>query len=121
MKTIYIYLLTGVIIILNFSGCIYDEVTRHHQAITDTIIESSSVDYRHVPINLPYAKGVELVERNCRICHSLKYIEMQPPMSAASWSRIVKKMQTVYGMPVNDSNAINQIVDYLVTIKGVKK
>lgn len=78
----------------------------------------TSIDINKVIVLLPEAKGIDLVNANCMTCHSLRYIEMQPDMSKKGWDKIVKKMVKMYGAPISDTLVVNQIVDYLVTIKG---
>jgi cytochrome c5 len=80
----------------------------------------SAIDIKDVKVSLPYAKGVDLVESNCRTCHSLRYIEIQPNMTHKAWDKIVKKMVKNYGAPISDTLVVNQIIDYLATIKGAK-
>ena len=61
--------------------------------------------------------GVELFKANCITCHSLRYIEMQPPFPRKTWEKIVEKMVKNFGAPIPDSSA-KAIVDYLVAVKG---
>ena len=81
---------------------------------------TSAIDINVVKVALPYSKGVELVEANCLTCHSLRYIETQPELSKKAWDKIVKKMIKNYGAPISDTTVINQIIDYLATVKGKK-
>lgn len=62
-------------------------------------------------------QGEELIKTSCITCHSLRYIEMQPPFPRKTWEKIVDKMIKNFGAPVQDSTA-KLIVDYLVTVKG---
>ena len=62
------------------------------------------------PSNLP---GYALATQKCQICHSVDYIEYQPPgMSESQWVAEVRKMQHAYAAPINDDE-INQIGAYL--------
>lgn len=79
----------------------------------DSVTELSAVT-----VELPYAKGVELVERACVPCHSLRYIEIQPAMPRKNWAKIVDKMIKAYGAPVGDSVSAARIVGYLVAVRG---
>jgi hypothetical protein len=78
-------------------------------------------DVSEVSVNLPEGYGKELVEANCVPCHSLRYIEMQPHMTRKSWEKIVSKMIKNFGAPIKDTLIANQIVNYLVQVKGVKE
>ena len=62
-------------------------------------------------------QGVELFKSSCITCHSLRYIEMQPPFPRKTWEKIVEKMVKNFGAPIPDSSA-KAIVNYLVEAKG---
>lgn len=61
--------------------------------------------------------GVEVVERNCTICHSTDYIVRQPGGDAAHWEPEVRKMIKVYGAPVSEAD-VQTIVAYLAAQYG---
>ena len=78
-----------------------------------------------VQIKLPSLPGeilkgpnVEVYEKNCLICHSSRYVAMQPNFPRATWQKEVKKMIDAYGANVPEAEQ-PQIVDYLVAVKGV--
>jgi mono/diheme cytochrome c family protein len=65
------------------------------------------------PVELKKAAGVDKVETNCAICHSLDYIEMNSPfLNAAGWDAEVAKMINAFGAPINADDA-KIIGDYL--------
>lgn len=53
----------------------------------------------------------------CAMCHSLKYITMQPSFPRKVWEAEVSKMVVKYKAPI-DSVTCNKITDYLVSIKS---
>jgi len=53
----------------------------------------------------------------CVVCHSPRYITMQPRFSHATWLSEVKKMKDVYGAHISDEEVL-KITDYLVSING---
>ena len=58
--------------------------------------------------------GKQEVESYCALCHSPRYITMQPHLPAATWEAEVAKMTKAYGAPIPD--AVSQkIVQYLQT------
>ena len=64
-------------------------------------------------IELKKAPGLDKVETNCAVCHSLDYIQMNSPFpDAALWDAEVTKMIKVYGAPISDADAA-VIADYL--------
>ncbi len=57
--------------------------------------------------------GQETVQKNCVACHSVDYIERQPPgMGRAFWDGVVKKMIGSYHAQIDEAGAA-AIVDYL--------
>jgi hypothetical protein len=53
----------------------------------------------------------------CVVCHSPRYITMQPRFSRSTWLSEVKKMKDVYGAHISDEQSL-RITDYLVSING---
>lgn len=105
------------IIIFNSSCNSKNEI---NNATSIPIALEPAIDISNVTVALPYFSGVDLVETNCGTCHSLRYIETQPDMTNEAWGKIVKKMVKNYGAPISDTIVINQIVDYLANVKGMK-
>jgi mono/diheme cytochrome c family protein len=53
----------------------------------------------------------------CVVCHSPRYITMQPRFSQTTWLGEVKKMKDVYGAHISDEQVL-RITDYLFSING---
>ena len=53
----------------------------------------------------------------CVVCHSPRYITMQPRFSRTTWLSEVDKMKNVYGAHISDEQ-VQKITDYLVSING---
>jgi hypothetical protein len=53
----------------------------------------------------------------CVVCHSPRYITMQPKFPRSTWLSEVKKMKDIYGAHISDEQAL-KITDYLVSING---
>ena len=53
----------------------------------------------------------------CVVCHSPRYITMQPRFSRTTWLSEVNKMKDVYGAHISDEQVL-RITDYLVSING---
>lgn len=66
---------------------------------------------------LPDGPHRDVVENRCELCHTARYITMQPRFSQAVWEKEVKKMVNAYKAPISDAEQA-QIVEYLVAIKG---
>src|SRR5438876_6362234 len=63
-------------------------------------------------------KGAEIANGQCLICHSVEYVQMQPPMPRAFWKSSVQKMQQKYGAPIPDDQ-VEAVVDYLTKNYGI--
>ena len=58
------------------------------------------------PVRLKQAPGLDKVESNCGVCHSLDYIQMNSPfLNAALWDAEVTKMIKAFGAPIDDADA----------------
>jgi cytochrome c553 len=53
----------------------------------------------------------------CVVCHSPRYITMQPQFSRTTWLSEVNKMKDVYGAHISDEQ-VQKITAYLVSING---
>jgi mono/diheme cytochrome c family protein len=71
-------------------------------------------------VTLKNAPGLELIQANCVLCHSLDYVSMQPPLTRAQWTAGVDKMRVRFGAPLT-TNQIPAIVDYLEANYAPKK
>jgi mono/diheme cytochrome c family protein len=65
------------------------------------------------PVALKNAPGVEKVQANCAVCHSLDYVPMNSPFLAPTgWDAEVGKMVKSFGARISDADAA-MIEDYL--------
>ena len=65
----------------------------------------------------PPGPGREEFITACVVCHSPRYITMQPRFSRSTWLSEVNKMKNVYGAHISDEQ-VAKITDYLVFING---
>jgi hypothetical protein len=63
---------------------------------------------------LAVGEGRAETESFCAMCHSTRYITMQPPLPAATWEAEVNKMTKTFGAPIPDATA-KKIISYLQT------
>jgi len=62
--------------------------------------------------------GYTIATQKCGICHSADYISFQPPgMNQTQWTAEMKKMQHVYGAPIDDTE-IKLLGIYLAVVYG---
>jgi len=67
--------------------------------------------------NFKTAKGAELVQANCLICHSSEYVTTQPAFTREQWKASVTKMQQKFGAPLT-AEAVDPLLDYLTANYG---
>ena len=77
-----------------------------------------SIPYPMVaPPDLPDGPGKDSFSANCVICHSHRYVLMQPKFSKKVWTAEVDKMRKTYGATIPEEQ-VSDIIKYLVTIRG---
>jgi cytochrome c5 len=82
-------------------------------------LKSVSVDLPPGDDMFPNGPGADAINNNCLACHSADMVLNQPVLSKAQWEAQVNLMRTAYKAPIDPKDA-GAIVDYLVSIKGVK-
>jgi mono/diheme cytochrome c family protein len=65
----------------------------------------------------PPGSGRDEFVTACVVCHSPRYITMQPRFSRTTWLGEVQKMKDVYGAHISDEQVL-RITDYLFSING---
>jgi mono/diheme cytochrome c family protein len=86
--------------------------------------EADGAEYQHIVLphdepQLPPGPGRTEFATNCIICHSPRYVSMQPRFPRKVWKAEVKKMVDAYKAPISERDQA-QIVDYLVAAFGVE-
>lgn len=66
---------------------------------------------------MPAGPNLEVYNANCVICHTNRYVTMQPKFTRKTWEAEVTKMANVYGAPVAPEQQ-KLIVDYLMSVRG---
>lgn len=104
---------------------ISQEETGH--GVTNRRAESMIVSNTYSPVHsivmphdeplFPPGRGREEFMTACVVCHSPRYITMQPRFSRTTWLSEVKKMKDVYGAHISDDQVL-KITDYLASING---
>ena len=59
----------------------------------------------------------DIYSKDCLLCHSARYVSMQPGFSKEVWRNEVKKMVNSYGAPIPEADQA-LIVEYLVSVRG---
>ena len=78
-----------------------------------------TIELPQVEAKLPDGPGRDAVTTACVLCHSTRYITMQPAFPRETWAASVEKMRKVFGAPITNEQ-VPAIVDYLVSIRGTK-
>jgi len=73
-----------------------------------------------VPFELPPGPNKDVVTVYCGVCHTQRYILLQPPFSKETWINEVTKMRKNYSAPIPDEK-VEEIVNYLVSVRGTGK
>ena len=74
----------------------------------------STAFYPSFPVELAEGEGRAETQSFCAMCHSARYITMQPPLPAATWEAEVNKMIKTFGAPIPEASA-KKIISYLQT------
>lgn len=69
--------------------------------------------------DIPPGPDVEVYTNNCLLCHSARYVFMQPHFPKSVWAAEVKKMVANYGASISEHDQA-LIVDYLNAVRGVE-
>jgi hypothetical protein len=64
------------------------------------------------PVDLAEGEGQAETQSFCAMCHSTRYITMQPSLPAVVWEAEVNKMIKTYGAPIPEVSA-KKITSYL--------
>jgi mono/diheme cytochrome c family protein len=92
--------------------------------VTTADMHGETADTRTVTIVLPHEEptfpdgpGQRQFLTSCVVCHSPRYISMQPHFPQHVWASEVHKMVTAYGAHVTPGEEA-EIVTYIMTIRG---
>ena len=59
-------------------------------------------------------------DASCLLCHSPKYVSMQPRFPRKVWEAEVRKMMKVFGAPIQEAQ-VAPIVEYLMAVRGAEE
>lgn len=90
-------------------------------SLEQTVSVPTSIDgnyfvspFPSVAPKLAEGEGRAETESFCAMCHSSRYITMQPPLPGATWEAEVNKMTKTFGAPIPEASA-KKIISYLQT------
>ena len=67
--------------------------------------------------DLPDGPGLETFNIACTLCHSARYLTMQPRFSQKVWEAELDKMKKTYGAPFTDEQG-KQVLQFLLAVRG---
>jgi hypothetical protein len=85
------------------------------QMLPNATSTDATYDAGQYPIYYPElaaGDGRDDVENNCELCHSPRFITMQPVMPAQAWADEVNKMRKTFGASIPEDTA-QKIIQYL--------
>jgi cytochrome c5 len=89
------------------------------QAAKDGPNQVQTVVLPQYPGEIVQGPNVQVYQRECLICHTARYVSMQPRFSKTVWQSEVKKMVDAYGAPISEVDQA-LIVEYLIAVKGAE-
>jgi cytochrome c5 len=108
---------TGTAVLAQFQSGSYG--SKNANTIDQTAPDQMSSDGNFAVASFPSfapelaeGEGQAETESFCAMCHSTRYITMQPPLPAATWEAEVNKMIKTFGAPIPDATA-RKIIPYL--------
>ena len=96
-------------------GIVHAEMASELDSKPDSPVHS--IVMPHDEPAFPPGPGRDEFVTACVVCHSPRYITMQPRFSRTTWLSEVNKMKDVYGAHITDEQAV-KITDYLVLVNG---
>lgn len=78
---------------------------------------AKTIELPHDEPEFPPGKGHDTFVSRCGVCHSLRYVTMQPDFPEATWTKEVDKMIKTFGAHITEPEA-KEIIEYLTAIKG---
>jgi hypothetical protein len=111
----------AVLLFLTLSTAVSSQQPSGHPATPDEKADAGqaqSIVLPQFPGEIAAGPNVSTYRRDCLLCHTSRYVSMQPRFSKTVWQNEVKKMVDAYGAPISVADQA-RIVEYLVAIKGV--
>lgn len=93
------------------------EIAEKNSVESATLSDVHQITLPHDDPEFPPGPGRELFLSRCTVCHTLRYITMQPNFPEKVWAKETAKMINTFGAHISGEEA-RQITKYLATIKG---
>lgn len=86
-------------------------------AVKADVSQVHSIVLPQYPAEIASGPNVDAYRKDCLLCHTARYVSMQPRFPKTVWQNEVKKMVDAYGAPISEADQA-LIVEYLVAVKG---
>ena len=96
----------------SYSSTKTDTLEQNAPAPTSNDGNYSISPFPSVAPKLADGEGRAETESFCAMCHSTRYITMQPPLPVATWEAEVNKMIKTFGAPIPEATA-KKVTSYL--------
>jgi hypothetical protein len=73
--------------------------------VSSTDASYSAGQFPLVEPELAAGDGKDTLEADCSLCHTPRFVTMQPPLPAETWAAEVEKMRIVMGASIPDDDA----------------
>ncbi len=110
----------AVAVVLNVSVAVYSQQpsgSASKPAVKADVSQVHSIVLPQYPAEIAEGPNVNTYRNGCLLCHTARYVSMQPRFSKTVWQNEVKKMVDAYGAPISEADQA-LIVEYLVAVKG---
>ncbi|MBV9657497.1 MAG: hypothetical protein JO295_05245 [Verrucomicrobia bacterium] len=112
---------SAAVALVSFLACATAAALLHAESPPTAATVKGSVHSIDVPradnVAMPAGPGLEAYNANCVLCHTNRYVLMQPKFPRKTWEAEVTKMVNVYGAPIAEAQQ-REIVAYLMSIRG---
>jgi hypothetical protein len=109
-----------ILVILTVSIAVYSQQpsgSASKPAVQTDVSQVQSIVLPEYPAEIAEGPHVNTYRRDCLLCHTSRYVSMQPRFPKTVWQNEVKKMVEAYGAPISEADQ-SLIVEYLVVVKG---
>lgn len=86
-------------------------------SVNGVTLRSTSIDLPEDAEAFPDGPNADIVNSDCRACHSASMVLYQPKLSAEDWKKEVDKMRNTFAAPVPEED-VPAIVAYLTAMSA---
>jgi hypothetical protein len=107
-------------VVLTVSVAVYSQqpsTNASKPAVKAGVSQVHSIVLPQYPSEIAGGPNVDAYRKDCLLCHTARYVSMQPRFPKTVWQNEVKKMVDAYGAPISEADQA-LIVEYLVAVKG---